>query len=173
MTTELLIIFVMFMLARSLVRLRRRGVPWRHALGPLLLLVGTVVMVASQRLLPRPWPALTGLGFVVPAAVFSFLGFRKRIAARSQSDALPAPESEDPAERLLREIEREDREEERLRLRQQARRRGMIVPGVLMVTGAVMGSWPLAVAGLIGGALLEVSTRYVIPKLTASRIDVV
>ena len=173
MSMELLIVFVMFMLARSLVQLRRRGVPWRRALGPLLLLVGTTLMVVSQRFLPRPWTAVLGLGFVVPAAVLSFLSLRRRIAARSQAPSLPASEGDGPAERLLREIEREDQEEERLRLRQQARRRGLIVPGVLMVTGAVVGSWPLAVAGLLGGVLLEVTTRLVIPKLIASRIDVV
>jgi hypothetical protein len=162
---ELLIIFVMFMLARSLVELRRRGVPWRHALGPLLLLVGTAAMFASQRFLSWPWPALVGIGFVVPAAGFYVAGFRTRLRERARADALPADESGDPAERLMRQIEREDEEEERLRLRQQARRRGLIVPGVLLLTGAVMGSWPIALAGLIGGTLLEVTTRVVLPRL--------
>src|SRR5688572_2861280 len=100
MSMELLIVFVMFMLARSLVQLRRRGVPWRRALGPLLLLVGTTLMVVSQRFLPRPWPATVGLGFVVPAAVLYFVSVRKRMLAASQAPSLPASEGEDPAERL-------------------------------------------------------------------------
>jgi hypothetical protein len=176
MSTELLILFVVFVLARSMLVLRRRRVRLRNVAGPLLLMAGMAAMLFLQRFLPRPWPSLVGLTFVVPAAVLSVLNLRSRIAARSKPIALPALANDDPAERLLREIEIQDLQEERQRWRQQMRRRGLVIPGVLLLTGFMIGNWPLGVAGLIGGALMEVTTRLLSPKVLTSgspHVDVV
>jgi hypothetical protein len=165
MSIELLIVFVVLVLARSLLMLRQRRVPLRHAAGPLLLMAGMVAMMVTRLFLPPPFPSVIGLVVVVPAAVLSVFNFRRRLAARSQPIALPPLASDVPAEKLLREMEIEDLQEERERWRQRTRRRGLIVPGVLLATGVVSGIWPIAVAGLIGGAIMEVTTRLLSPKV--------
>jgi hypothetical protein len=165
MSIELLIVFVVLVLARSLLALRQRRVPLHHAAGPLLLMVGMAAMLVTRLFLPRPFPSVIGLIVVVPAAVLSVFNFRRRLAARSQPIALPALAADDPAERLLRQTEIQDLQEERELWRQRTRRRGMVIPGVLLLTGALGGSWPIAAAGLIGGAILEVTTRLLSPKV--------
>ena len=156
---EFLLAFAVAGAAFVTVFARRRGSSWRNVLGLNVPLLGIAGLAGAMAFLSGLDALLVGSALLVPALWISLLRSRTVFAARRAPIAVPpGVDPNDPTEIMVRETDLADAAEEQRALRRRMMRRAA-VPAVLLVgTGALLGSWPLAVLGaaiVVAGALME------------------
>ena len=139
--------------------MRRKGAAWLNVLGAISPLLGIAGFAGAFLFLSGLDALLVGTAFVLPTLWISLLRSRTVFPTRRAPIASP-PEADpsDPTEVLMRETDLADAAEERRALRGRTLR-GAVGPTVLLVaTGALLGSWPLALMGvalLVASALIN------------------
>ncbi len=138
---------------------RRKGSAWLRVLGSISPLLGIAGFAGAFVFLSGLNALLVGTAFVLPTLWISLLRSRTVFPTR-RTLLRPPPEADpnDPTEVLMRETDLADAAEERRALRGRTLR-GAVGPTVLLVaTGALLGSWPLALMGvalLVASALIN------------------
>src|SRR5262245_20001539 len=91
------------------------GVPWRDRIGVLLIVLGGTLMVVAGWL--DLWLTATGGGVVLLAGAVVYGQNRDRFAPRHEPRRIRSAVPGTPAEKLLRQTEVDDIEEDRIRTR--------------------------------------------------------